>query len=351
MNKVWTLREEYYRTLHQWPSMLIFIALGCLAGLIGAYLWPRSYRATTLISVALNPYRTYSDVNFLALASPKYSNIDEYKHWQMSQLESTIFLDDFMADTLTELRLEDSYWESTNIDQLRAMLEANWRSAGTWSLVADHSDSLRAAQATKAWSAVVVDRVTGAVQSARNTFMTDQELQEVTDELVQFLTRQEQLAAAKESLLAWNESAGDLAQDQPLDSIERWRLTSLAAQIAQFNPGWMAVLDAQPVADAHPDAYVNWLDLIISSINAELSGLPQRINMLEKRQDELAELYTLQADASLSLSPNIEIEAYESLPPEPIRPTSLFLLVGGIGGLCVWLLIQLVKINKRVSDQ
>ena len=158
MKKDWTIREEFYKAFHQWPSMIAFFLLGCLLGWLAYFVWPPNYQATAQISVGLNPYRTFSDTAFLALAKPKFRNLDDYKNWQMSQLETIIYTNQFIDPTLDLLRTEDPYWQAIDREELRSMLSVGWRTTGLWDLKAEHREALRATQAAESWSKVTIDR-------------------------------------------------------------------------------------------------------------------------------------------------------------------------------------------------
>lgn len=331
--------------------MVVFFALGCLLGWVISFIWPSYYRATTQVYVGLNPYRTHSDANFLALVKPKYQNIDNYHHWQMSQLEAAIYLDDFIQETLSELRQGDPYWEGINASQLRDLLDSNWRSAGKWSLIAEHKDSKYAQQAAQTWGKVIVKRVQDAILSARNTFMVDQELQAIAAEQLEASLRQQELSSTKDALLEWSESTQDLPTNQPLDSAERWSVLSLASRPAQFNPVWITVLKDQPHSDAPPAAYISWIGQITPIIDTELSALDQRIVTLEQQHNKLTKEYSSEADYSLGLSPNLAIEGIDHLPVKVIRSPSTFAVIGGAIGLLIWALTQLIIISNREQSQ
>ena len=143
----WTLREALNNTFHNWPYILACIIIGALLGWGLSYVWPSYYRASSNIYIGLNPYRKFSDTNFEALANPKYSNLDNYHYWQMSQLNSAILMDSYLEATLDKLRQADPYWQTVDVAQLRGMLEIEWRSSGTWSLIANHPNSHFAQQA------------------------------------------------------------------------------------------------------------------------------------------------------------------------------------------------------------
>ncbi len=159
MNRTWNLREELYNVLHRWQILLAAALLGCFVGWGLSWIWPAHYRASSQIYIALNPYRKFSDSVFEALANPKYSNLDNYHYWQMSQLESAITMDGFLEPVLDRLREIDPYWENVDIDALRSILKSEWRTSGTWSLIANHPDSAHASQAARVWSDVVVEQV------------------------------------------------------------------------------------------------------------------------------------------------------------------------------------------------
>jgi len=351
MNKYWILRQEIYRSLHRWPSMMAFVTLGCLLGWVISYIWPSYYRSTSLLYIGLNPYRTYSDTAFLALEKPHYANIDNYLYWQMYQLETVIFLDDFIQETLDDLRQSDVYWNSIEASQLRDMLDAEWRTAGEWSLVAMHPDSERAKQAVQIWTKVVKKRVQEAIQAARNTFMIDQELQAAAVELLQSRLQEQELLFTKSALREWSIAATKLPKDQPLDPAERWHVFYLATLPAQFHPIWQIVLENQPPANSTPNTYLDWIAQIIPIIDSELSTFQKQIGSLEQEYSRLEELYSPEADRSLGLSPNLEVEKVKDLPPKMIRATSVLILIGGIAGLLIWILTQWVIITNREENQ
>ena len=347
----WSLRDEIYRFTHQWPLVLLAILLGCLAGWGSQYIWPSYHQATVEVYVALNPYRTFSDATFLALARPKYSNIDDFKNWQMSQLETVLFTDAFIQETLEKLRQQDSIWMAIEADDLRDMLEADWRSAGTWSLIAQHADPKRAKEAVEAWSSVSVARVRGAILAAQDTFQIDQELDTAAEMSLQAQTHRNTLQNASTALLAWQESAAELPQGAPLEPAERWRVLALVTPAADFSPAWMALLQAQPEPSALPAAYRAWIDQVLVNIAAENEQLDAQIEQLEEKRENLAAHYRAASQNSLGISPNLEIQEMRSLPLKTIRPKGMLIMLGGVIGLLAWIFIQLGRSGSARSKE
>lgn len=349
--KFWVLPDEIYRSLHQWPIMLLFVILGALSGWGLAYMLPTQFKATQQIYVGLNPYRAFSDANFLAVARPKYSNIDDYKNWQMSQLETVIFLDDFVQATLDLLRQEEPYWENISQEELMNMLDVDWRTAGVWSLTAAHQDALRAEQAVRAWKEVAVSKVELAILAARQTFMVDQELQANTQASLQAQLRINLLEETRAALINWNQEAEQLRAQQTLSTTQRDAILAMGLYPAQFSPAWNAVLENQPTVDSRPEEYIAWSQEIINLIQFEVPLLSKRITQLDVEHEEIYERYATEAGKSLGISPNLTIEGFAEINAQPMRSTGLWILLGSLTGLIVWAIVQLIMINQRLSER
>ena len=352
MTRVWYLRDEFYRALHQWPIMMVFVILGCLAGWGASYVWPGYYRAAAQIYVGINPYRALQDARFLAVSRPKYSNVDDYKNWQMSQLEAAVFLEEVLRETLVDLQASDVYWQDLDTADLRSMLDTDWRSAGEWSLVAKHPEALRAEQLSAAWSKVAqrqsLERDRGGT---RNTLMVDQEAQAVAAQLVKTQLRREQLESALNQLEAWQQSALELPAEEPVPGGMEWQLRSLASQLADFSPAWTQTLNAQPPPGSLAAAYIEWSNQVGAQIENELPTLIEQIGVLEQQRASLREQYSFESDNSLGLSPTLEILGLKNHPAQPVRPSATMILVGGMIGLLGWLLFQVIRISLLRSGQ
>jgi len=349
MKKYWILRDEIYGMLHRWPTMIVFLLLGSLIGWISLIIWPSYYQASSKIYVGLNPYRAYSDTNFLSLTKPKYANIDNYMYWQMYQLQAAIYLDGFIQETLEKLKEIDAYWAKYDRLTLLDMLDAEWRTAGEWTLTGKHPEPERAMQIVQTWSRVVEENASEAIQAARNTIIIDQKLWVVSEELQNSQIRQQDLKISKKLITEWSEAAQNLPDSLPLDINERWRILYLTTHLADLTPPWQAILKEQPSENANSSDYIGWIEPITALIDAELSILPELINDLQREHNQLEIQYNHEADMSLSLSPNLEIKEIRDYPARVIQPTSGLVLIGGIVGLLIWILTQLVIITNRVK--
>ena len=349
--KYWSLREELYDIFHQWPLMILYFAAGCLLGWGASFLLPTSYRATSQIFVSLNPYRVYTDSNFVALAKPKYSNIDDYKNWQMAELESLVFLDEVLGKTLEELQRTDPYWERMDANQFGDMLDAEWRSAGAWSLIAQGSNPDLVERAVRAWSQVTLESVSDANQAALRAFMIDEELVGTIEARAKIESRLRALNAVEDELGKWMQDTQKSASKLPLELNERWYLQSLAAAAADFSPGWLALLDGLPSETAPASAYTDWINQILAFMEREALVLEGESTALKEQQALLEDQYQLVFQQSKAISPNLVVEELKQLPTKSLRPSPVFALIGGIIGLFVYLLVRLVKITRTVDKK
>jgi len=346
MNRYWNLREELYQTLHRWPVMLLSILVGALFGLGLSWLWPAHYRATSELYIALNPYRKFEDTIFEALANPKYSNLDNYQYWQMSQLQGAIYLDSFLQPTLDKLRQQDPYWNNVDIASLRNMLSDEWRTTGVWSMIANHSNAKLAEQAAQAWSKISMTKIAECVEAARRTFMVDQKMQSASDERLQASIRQKELMAAGEALQKWLDERKDVDPDKPIAANARWELLALVSGLAKFTPGWMQILDNQPPEDAALWVYQEWIAQLKPYIEQEIAAMGERVVQMDSERITLAQKFAIEQRASLSFSPNIEVQKRLDRATKVIRPTSTMIMVGAMIGFLAWLIAQLVRISN-----
>ena len=350
MSKYWSLPQEIYRAFHQWPVILVFCLLGGLLGFGVSRVWPASYRATANLYVALNPYRAFEDSEFLAQVNPQYSNLDDYKNWQMSQLQAVIYLDEIIEESLARLQERDEFWLQADSDKLRSMLSSNWRSPGRWSLISQGNNRLNTRQAAKVWSQVVLERVSGAITAARLTVMLDSELQAVIQELEQTRSARNEVNLRKRMLSNLAVEIEEFDQNLPLQGGEQERAVQIIFQIIDSNPTEISIPASVPAPGARAGEYLDWINSIIAAFETEKQILEEQIQYLETERNRLEENYKEASEDSLGLSPNLEIEPLEFIPSQLSRSTSLQVLIGSILGLLAWLFWALVRITLRTRE-
>ena len=344
----WSLSDELYQTFHQWPKISLFFLIGCLIGWVVSLILPVNYRASTTIYVALNPYRTYEDSNFLANVKPEYSNLDDYKNWQMGQLNTAIFLNEIIQETLNRLKEQDQAWMSVDVNQLRDQLLAEWRSAGKWSLVAENRDAELALQAAETWGEIVCERIGTAVDAARELITIDYKIEAAVQSYNEAQSRLQQFELARDQFKSWIATAQELPAEEQIEFAELSQVLGLVTDLAQLEPSWMDVLENQPKTTSSRNDFIEWTGEVLSKIEVEIPDLEASVEHLEDGQTDLEQQYAEQFTLSLGLSPNLEVERIETVPAVRVQPTGIMTLAGGMCGLLLWLFIELVRISNQV---
>jgi len=346
VKRTWSLQKELYKIFHQWHIMLLVIGLGCLVGWLTSYIFPSKFRSISEVYVGFNPYRTYSDTDFLALTKPKYSNLDNYLFWQMAQLEEVAYLKEIVNESLTQLQNKNPYWKNISEENFQEMLGVDWRSAGKWSFIVENSNEEHAEEAVVIWSEIVKETAKNAVVASQETFMIDQELQSIQDKLIELKLREVKLQRTQISIQNWKYSIQEFEPDQAIDKEYEWEIINIVTLAADFTPAWQNLLENRPISVYTKNNYINWLDQVFSTIDLELNSIYDEILILEQKDDELGKVYTEISNRSLGLSPNLTIENTINHKPKLIRPKSTLTLIGGCVGLLTFFFIRLLSIAE-----
>ncbi len=375
---VHTLREAILHTTHNWPIIVLFCLTGGLLGWGVSLVWPTPYRATKELYVGLNVHRAHEDRLALEYVGLQLDNVDDYKNWQMANLNSLIYRDEFIDETLSRLQdINESvalphphpYWQNVSRAELRAMLHAYWRNAGKWRLVAQNQDAIYAKQAATAWQEVVVEKVNTALLVSESLVLLDQQIKALVAEQAGVENRLTKLQALHQEFQA---SQGSIAQwplDQPLTEMERWSIWLPVSQLNVIEPdsnpaevgtdvvvselgvAWEQLAKSFPAEHQACQDYLPWLERANLLFDQEIGVLNSQFETLEGQKQALAAQYTQAAKKSLGLSADLEVEGITSDQPQVtlVRPTGLLILVGSLLGLIAWLAQWIVRIAMQAK--
>lgn len=345
----WVLRDEIYKAAHRWPFIVLFILAGSLLGWGITYLLPSTYQASEEVSVELNAYRAPEDRYAAEYADTEFRNLDDYKHWQMSQLEVLVRSDAYLQETLNRLRKADSAWHAVEAPELRNMLKAYWRNAGRWRLTAENRDAGLARQAVQIWKEVILEKTAAAIQSSQSLFASELRLRALSYEIQSI---QERLAFFPEVLSAlgdWQAAASQLPSDRPLEPVQRWRLQALAARAAGSDRDWQTLMEEMPSSAAPLSDYQPWLDQLLAALEEESKVLTERKQILDSEQAELLAQWESAIPAGQGLSATLVVDPVSSEKPQvrQLNSSSQAALVGGLLGLLAWALFVLFQITRQ----
>ena len=343
-----SLRDEILDTTQRWPVVFTFCLAGILIGWGIAILWPTTYRASKEIYVGINPYRAAIDQNASDHADLRFENPDDYKNWQMANLNSLVKIDWLVQETLQKLRKEDEYWLNVKPQELDGMLNVNWRNAGKWRLVAEGENPLRASQAVSAWHEVVVSEIQSATRQAQFTFAYDTQIKELASKQVYFelkILELENFNAEFDTISRgipnWSSFSEEIRKQK------RWELVQLLTKSSAEFP-WLSQFLEVPSFNAPSSKFQEWLKQVNYAAEIETHNLTNQSNAINEQYNHYTAQYQNASNKSFGLSSNLVVEKLHDQNPNiyPLRPSGLLILISGLVGFLLWIALSLIRITR-----
>jgi hypothetical protein len=333
----WNLRSEILEITHRWPQVFIAFLLGSLLGWGVGLIFPTAHRAQSEIYVAYN-------------ADAVYRNPDDFKNWQFSELEAYIVSEDVLGETLNRLRKQDSYWQDISTEQLRERLRIYWRNAGRWRLVAEWREQVQATLLAKTWIAVILEKTSQAAKHAGEVLLLDSQFKDHAREELNIRLRTVQLSQLKKSMQTWRD-AHSPQQNQPLESLERWRLQFMVANVEELLSVKPDLLEHFPPPEAVASEYFPVVDQAITAIDVQLEFDSRQHDEVTTRLGELQDRLNEEMKASHNLTASLTVEPFSNgvSTARPVRLTSQMAIVGGVLGVLAWGLAFLGKLIRKAG--
>ena len=349
--KTVVLRDEIFAAAHRWPIIVASFLVGSLIGILVSLVWPSPFRATLELAVGLNPYRVTDDNYISEFAEVPFRNADDYKYWQMQQLNALVFSDDYLDETLARLREMDTYWREVSVEELREIFQVYWRNAGVWRLAAEVSKSPYAEQAVEIWRDVILEKTKASIDYAREIFLLELQLQVIRESLLKVQNRLEKLSEVEEALSQLHGELESSNNSDMLNPSERWRLLSLVSQAAGMNLGWQSFLDSFPASNANVEDYLSWVEEIVIAIGVESETLSNQVESLDRENEVVLAEWEHAVQDGDGLAATLAVEQITGLDTSvrQLRPTNIAALVGGLLGLLVWGVLTLLRIQRGLE--
>ncbi len=349
MTNDWNLRDIIFTLTHRWYIIALCFLVGAVLGWGVSRLLPPLYRAELDLYVGINAYRGPRDRYIVQVVQDELRKLDDYKNWQMEQLNGLSLTDEFLSDTLDRLQAKDVSWKDVSVEDIFYQLRGSWRNAGRWHLAAEASQPEMAIQAVDTWAEVIDERMNIGIENAREMVAIDATLVATADELTYQLVRHQTLTQVNIKLEEAQRVLEDASVDDPMGSYDQWRLLSQTTRAADWDPGWSELIEAYPASDASSTEYLAWVERSLEMVASDLDILPERIEYLEEQHEALSEQYSEVGEKSLGLSAGMELEKSDEVPPqvEDVRPSGTLMLVGGFLAVVVWLLFGLARLSYR----
>jgi hypothetical protein len=327
----WSLRSEVLAISHRWPLPLLAFLVGCILGVGASVFLPTTFRAETSLDVAYN--------GDLLVRNP-----DDFKNWQMGQLNLFIESREILGDTLARLRRRDAaYWNGISARDLETHLHVYWRNAGEWRLVAENADAERATLLAEIWRDVAMEKIDLALFHAAGVSRLEAQQRAIARAHVDIKLRLVELAQLRDAMQAWQAASTPDGQSQPLSTLERWRLLDLAGKVADLDMAGAALLEDFPSAEAPAQEYLDWVDQALISIENEIAVTDKQSASLNSQYGDVTKRLDDSIKASHGLTMNLAVKPF-SVETGEIRRTwnrADAALVGGLLGIVAWGLLWL----------
>ncbi len=304
---MWSLQEELIGLLRRWYLLTTVFLAGGLAGWLLSLALPPQFEAEARLSVSFN-------------ADAVYLTPDDYKNWQVAELEDFV-----VTNQVFEAALEKPGLQGWSLAELRAAAEPRWRNAGVWQLVVTASDPEQAAAAAAGWRTAVLEQTADALTHAVAFNRLDRLLDEQARALGEVRRGLGGLAALQAALESWLMAAAD----GPGAGFDR-----LAARVANHADPPLAAAAAVPGPDAGLAEQTAWAHAALAAVEAEIAGLRAVEAVLLQDYDSTETAWLEEHRLSRGLSAYLAVDPHEQDEIEVTRvyASGLLGLVGGIVG-------------------
>lgn len=347
----WTLREKALQLLDKWYLILIafFLSAGSAWGFM--HLWPPEHKASQRVYIGIDINRVLDVSSLATYAKSEPFNIDDYKNWQLSQIESIARSQEVAIKTLSELQKKDPYWQAVTPQKFQGMGDLAWRDMGTWRLTISAPDPDLASQGVRVWTSVFISTVSHYVDQAESAFELDGKLRALSDQQIQLTSSLETINHIQGELEKLSLELDKIDDDQRVDHPTRWRLWGWAATSADFTPMWSRILDAFPEEDQPVSAHLKWIDRVQVVLATRKEAIQVSLEKNEEIEEEITNRYLKEIQDSKGLSPNLNIELNaSSVERHSMTPGGAAALVGGLIGVLGYLIVFLVTTEATEGE-
>jgi hypothetical protein len=278
--------------------------------------------------------------------------IDDYKNWQMEQLNSLVLTEPYLKELLVRLQYQDPNWGNVKVKELRENLYLQWRNVGEWHLVYESDDPQEAVQVVETWGTVIQENVTKEIGHSKQVVALDIQMDNLAERRISYRLRFDRLGYVHNQLLILKDQLENTPENQRISSSDHWNILALVSQIVEWNSIWDQLLDDTPPFPSPRESYLPWLEVVLILVEKEMEFLPGEISQLDDEFSSVEGDYLVETQDSAGLASTLVIERISSNPPtvEPIRPVGTMSLVGSMIGLLSWGFWVILKIDRTKSS-
>ncbi len=343
----WKLREKIIQFIRTWPILiLVFIGSGVVSWSI-VHFFPPAQLAVAEIYIGIDITRVYDVSSLSTYAKTEPFNVDDYKNWQLSQVEGIAFSELIADQSLAELRNLDSYWESVSTIEFLSMQDLDWYDVGVWRMKIQTPDKENALQGVQVWREKLLQELTRLIEESEDVLEFEGRMRATNEAITLLEIRVEELKILRENIDPLLDKFKNLDPEQVVDKLTRDELWSIFVGLAFDDFLWAQTLNDFPDQDQTQLMYTDWLERVLIIIDTDKEKTNQLLETLEGDLVLLTEDYIREINEAQGLSASLYVEELTSDPRmEPYYKDSVIGLAGSFLGLLIYIMIW-VMISER----
>jgi len=344
----WKLREKIIQFIRTWPLLiLVFVGSGVVSWSI-VHLFPPAQRAMAEIYIGIDITRVYDVSSIATYSKTEPFNVDDYKNWQLSQVEGIASSELIANQSLAELRKLDSYWESVSTTKFLSMQDLDWYDVGVWRMKIQTPEKEKSLQGVKVWRDKLFQELARLIEESEDVLEFEGRMRAANEAITQLEIRVEKLIILKGNIDLLSEKFSDTNPDQVVDKLTRDELWSMFVGLAFDDFLWAKTLNDFPDQDQTQLMYMDWLARVLIIIDTDTEITSQLLETLEEDIDFLTEDYVREIYEAQGLSASLYIEELTTDPRlEPYYQDSVIGLLGSFLGLLIYIIVWVMASERR----
>jgi len=344
----WKLREKLIQFTKTWP-ILITVLLG--SGLIAwgtVHLFPPLQRATADLFIGIDITRVYDVSSLATYAKTEPFNVDDYKNWQLSQINGIATSERISNLTLEKLRDVDPYWEDVSAEEFQKSQDLFWYDVGIWRLQFQNPENEYALQGVQAWREILLQDLSRLIQESEDVLEFEGRMRASNTAISQLETRVTEMELLTVELAAIRAELASADPQQGMDDSTREDLWLLIAGTAEEDVLWEQVLDEIPERDQPHLTYILWMDYVLAAVESDLESHQAIIEALVSDHELLTENYLREIREAHGLSASLYIEE-ETTQPKIIEtyPDTQIALLSSFVSLLIYIIVWVMFSERK----
>ncbi len=274
--------------------------------------------------------------------------MDDYKNWQLSQVDAIATSERVAKLTLEKLRDLDPYWEGVSVAEFQELQELFWYDVGKWRLQFQAPENEHALQGVQAWREILLLDLSRLILESEDLLELEGRMRASNSAISQLETRVTEMELLITEIAAVRVELESADPQQEMDDSPREDLWLLIAGAAEEDVLWTQVLDEIPEKDQSHLDYIHWIDQVLTAVESDLEGHQAIMEELSNDHILLTEDYLREIEEARGLSASLYIEE-EGTKPKIIKtyPDTQIAFLGSLVGLLIYIIVWVMFSDRQ----